>query len=163
MAAGVAAQWRRGGWPAEGMVVVMGARVLDASALLAWLYDEPGAGVVDAVLDAAAISTAGLGEVLAVVAAGGADPAVIADDLGRLGLDAIDLGAEDAASIPAIVTTAMQAGVALSLGESAAIALARTLGGVPVLTTEAAWKRLEVGVPIVVVGDLDPAATPADR
>jgi PIN domain nuclease of toxin-antitoxin system len=40
------------------------AYLLDASALLAWLHEEPGAGFVDAILEQSAISSVNPGEVL---------------------------------------------------------------------------------------------------
>jgi hypothetical protein len=58
------------------------ALVLDASALLAYLHDEPGAELVtEAIADGVAISTVNLAEVLSHSAGRGADPAKIAAKL----------------------------------------------------------------------------------
>lgn len=58
------------------------ALVLDASALLAYLRDEPGAELVaQAIADGVVISTVNLAEVFSRSADRGADPAKIADTL----------------------------------------------------------------------------------
>jgi ribonuclease VapC len=65
----------------------MASTVPDASALLAYLHDEPGADVVaDAVADGAAISTVNLGEVLSRVADRGGDPARVLQQMSDRGL-----------------------------------------------------------------------------
>src|SRR5512140_2048060 len=61
--------------------------VLDASALLAYLGNEPDADVVaDAIAGGAAISTVNLAEALSTLAARGSDPAAVASDLTTRGL-----------------------------------------------------------------------------
>ena len=60
--------------------------VLDASALLAYLQDEPGAAVVGEGLDGALLSSVNFSEVLQKAAQFGADTTDLADDLVELGL-----------------------------------------------------------------------------
>jgi len=61
--------------------------VLDASALLAYLRDEPGAQTAaDTIAGGAAISAVNLAEVFSSATDRGADPALLADDLTRHGL-----------------------------------------------------------------------------
>jgi len=61
--------------------------VLDASALLAYLRDEPGAQAVsDAIAAGATISAVNLAEVFSTVAGRGADPASLAAELTDAGL-----------------------------------------------------------------------------
>jgi ribonuclease VapC len=117
--------------------------VLDASALLAYLRDEPGAELVaQAIADGAIISTVNLAEVFSRSADRGADPAKLADTLSQSGLldGAITIepfttaDAIDAARLRPLTRDA-----GLSLGDRACLALARRLG-TPVLTADTAWQ-----------------------
>src|SRR2546430_15855917 len=79
--------------------------VLDASALLAHLNDEPGANLVeDALMKGAAISAANLAEVLSKLGELGEDPRQVNESLWRRGLlgtnvEVFPLVAEDAVAI----------------------------------------------------------------
>jgi PIN domain nuclease of toxin-antitoxin system len=123
--------------------------VLDASAFLAYLRDEPGADVVsDAIAEGAAIATANLAEVLSRAADRGADPQRLARQLAERGLldGAIDvepLVAADAVEVARLRPLTRDHG--LSLGDRACLALAQRLD-VPALTADTAWSRL--GLPI---------------
>jgi len=128
--------------------------VLDASALLAFLQDEPGADAVDAALFAgAAISAVNWAETLTKLVDFGhsvgeaelrmAATGVVHDALVVLPFDR-DLARETAA----LRTTTRAVG--LSVGDRACLALARRLA-LPVLTTDRAWRALRVGVEIRVV------------
>lgn len=119
------------------------ALVLDASALLAYLRDEPGAELVaEAIADGVVISTVNLAEVLSRSADRGADPAKIAAKLTESGLldGAITVepfmtgDAIDAARLRPLTRDA-----GLSLGDRACLALARRLG-IPALTADTAWQ-----------------------
>lgn len=125
------------------------APVLDASALLAHLRDEPGADVVaEAIASGAVISTVNLAEVFSRVADRGADPAKLAAELTQSGLldgaitvepfttaDAIDAGR--------LRPLTRDAG--LSLGDRACLALARRLDA-PALTADTDWQGVAHGV-----------------
>jgi ribonuclease VapC len=123
--------------------------VLDASALLAYLRDEPGAEVVgDAIAVGTAISTVNLGEVLGRAAESGEDPARLADrmrDRGLLegALSVEPFTVEDAVEVARLRPLTREQG--LSLGDRACVALALRLG-VRALTADAAWSRLDLGV-----------------
>lgn len=125
------------------------ALVLDASALLAHLRDEPGADVVaEAVAGGAAISAVNLAEVFSRAADRGADPATLAAELTRIGLldGAITVEpftAADAIEMARLRPLTRVAG--LSLGDRACLALARRLGA-PALTADAAWQGVDHGV-----------------
>ncbi len=74
-------------------------RVLDASALLAWLREEPGAEYVERALDGARISAVNLSEVLQKSLAAGLTPmetSPLPEDLGTLGLSVVDFGTREA-------------------------------------------------------------------
>ncbi len=123
--------------------------VLDASALLAYLQDEPGSDVVaDAIAAGAAISAVNLAEVLSAVTAHGVDPVRLLRRLTERGLiegavEVEPLTTVDAAEVARLRPLTRDAG--LSLGDRACIALARRLER-PALTADRAWVALGVGV-----------------
>jgi ribonuclease VapC len=116
--------------------------VLDASALLAYLRDEPGAEVVsETIAGGAAISTVNLAEVLSRSADRGVDPAKLDVRLRESGLldGAITVEpftAADAIEVGRLRTLTRDAG--LSLGDRACLALAQRLDA-PALTADSAW------------------------
>jgi len=129
----------------------MSTAVLDASAFLAYLRDEPGANdVADAIADGAAISTANLAEVLSRAADRGADPQRLARQLTERGLldGAISvepLVAADTAEIARLRPLTREHG--LSLGDRACLALAKRLD-LPAVTADTAWSRLDLRVAV---------------
>jgi ribonuclease VapC len=125
------------------------APVLDASALLAHLQDEPGADVVgDAIAGGAVISTVNLAEIFSRLADRGGDPAKLAADLTQSGLldGAITVEPFTAAdAIDAGRLRPLTRGAGLSLGDRACLALARRLDA-PALTADTDWQRIAHGV-----------------
>ena len=125
--------------------------VLDASALLAHLNDEPGADVVeDALMKGAAISAANLAEVLSKLGELGEDPEKVNESLWRRGLlgtnvEVFPLVAEDAVAIADLHRKTKPHG--LSLGDRACLGLALRLR-LPALTADRTWSRLRVGVKV---------------
>ena len=126
----------------------MGAYVLDASALLATLQDEPGAAEIDARLPDACISAVNLSEVVAKLTERGTPADVALGFLAALDLDVrpFERGqAEDAGSLRPATRR-----LGLSLGDRACLALAAEIGGTAV-TTDRTWAELDVGIAIEVV------------
>lgn len=125
------------------------APVLDASALLAHLRDDPGADVVaEAIASGAVISTVNLAEVFSRVADRGEDPAKLAAELTQSGLldGAITVEpftAADAIDAGRLRPLTRDAG--LSLGDRACLALARRLDA-PALTADTDWQGVAHGV-----------------
>jgi PIN domain nuclease of toxin-antitoxin system len=119
------------------------ALVLDASALLAYLRDEPGAELVaQAIADGVVISTVNLAEVFSRSADRGADPAKIADALTRSGLLGGAITVEPFTTADAIDAARLRPltrDAGLSLGDRACLALARRLDS-PALTADTAWQ-----------------------
>lgn len=117
--------------------------VLDASALLAYLRDEPGAELVaQAIANGAVISTVNLAEVFSRSADRGADPAKLADKLTQSGLLDGAITIEQFTTVDAIETARLRPltrDAGLSLGDRACLALARRLD-VPALTADTAWR-----------------------
>ena len=122
--------------------------VLDASALAASLHDEPGAARVDALIEYAAISTVNLGEALQASIRRGHAVDGLVGELEAYGLVIEPFTAGDAEIAAALWTLTRAAG--LSFGDRSCLALASRLG-VPVLTTDRAWAKVDVGVPIELI------------
>ena len=132
------------------MEVASGA-VLDASALLAYFGDEPGAGLVaDAIAVGARICTVNLAEALSTLAARGQNPATLACELTARGLLDGAITVEPFTTADAIEAARLrpvtrQAG--LSLADRACLALALRLA-VPVLTSDRAPATLALDLDI---------------
>jgi ribonuclease VapC len=123
--------------------------VLDASALLAHLRDEPGADVVaEAIASGAVISTVNLAEVFSRVADRGGDPAKLAGELTQSGLLDGAITVEPFTAADAIETGRLRPltrDAGLSLGDRACLALARRLDA-PALTADTDWEGVARGV-----------------
>lgn len=123
--------------------------VLDASALLAYLLDEAGAGEVEQALgDQAAIGAVNLAEVLSKLSDAGEDPDSAMGGITVLPLDLVpfdeDLAVESARLRPP------SASAGLSLGDRACLALGRRLGR-RVLTADGWWVGLIPDVDVVAI------------
>jgi PIN domain nuclease of toxin-antitoxin system len=119
--------------------------VLDASALIAVLREEPGSAAVEAVLDDAAISAVNLSEVQAKLVERGTPPEIAWSWLVDLDLDVVDFDAPQARVAGDLRTLTRSHG--LSLADRACLALAQVLGA-PAMTADRAWSGLEVGIEI---------------
>jgi ribonuclease VapC len=129
-----------------------GQPVLDASALVAYLTNEPGADVVaETIAGGASISTVSLAEALSTAAGHGADPAKLATELIARGLLNGAVTVEPFIIADAIETARLRPlarGAGLSLGDRACLALGRRLA-TAVLTADTAWSDLAVGIQIL--------------
>jgi PIN domain nuclease of toxin-antitoxin system len=118
--------------------------VVDASAVLAWLRDEPGADVVARRLDGSFLSAVNLSEVLqkhlAVGALSGAEAAGFAGDLVSLGLSVVPFGEREAAVAAMIWGETRRLG--LGLADRACMATAVGFG-LPALTADRPWTDVE--------------------
>lgn len=115
--------------------------VLDASALLAVLQGEPGADVVEPVLEKAFISSVNWSEVAQKSLVHGVEIDGLREGLEALGLTIVPFHAEAAESTARLRASTSRYG--FSLADRACLALSREMG-VPSLTTDAAWAALEV-------------------
>jgi ribonuclease VapC len=113
--------------------------VLDASALLAALFDEPGARVTETVLNSSVISAVNYSEVIAKQMRKGVPLAAAIQVMDDLHLPVVpwdeDLAREASDLSPLVWTHG------LSLGDRACLATARRLRRTA-LTAESAWKKL---------------------
>jgi len=122
--------------------------VLDASAILAILFQEPGAeNLTDEILDTAVVGMVNLAEVQAKLVKMGHDPEDAWNDALSV-VPAEDYSLEQAKTAGTLVRNTAQFG--LSLGDRSCLALAIALNA-EVYTTEKLWKNLKVGVPIHVI------------
>ena len=126
-------------------------RVLDASALLAFLQGEPGAErVAEALARPAAISAVNYAEALGKLAEDGETAEGLARRFEAEGLvgGVLEVEAvlpEDAPAIAALRRSTRHLG--LSLGDRACLALALRLG-LPVMTADRAWRELGLEVEV---------------
>jgi PIN domain nuclease of toxin-antitoxin system len=115
--------------------------VLDASAVLAFLYREPGAEDVATRLSGSLISTVNFSEVLQKANSEGFDLV----EVGSLRREMVDgvVPFDDAMAVDAAGLWETTRVAGLSLADRACLALTAAVGGVAV-TTDSAWARLEV-------------------
>jgi PIN domain nuclease of toxin-antitoxin system len=122
--------------------------VLDSSAVLAMLWDEPGAARVVDALPGARISAVNLAEVTAKLVDRGASDEDATEILRSLGLDTVAFDPEQARAAGLMRRATQKAG--LSLGDRACLALARAERAVA-LTADRAWTGLSLGVDVEVI------------
>lgn len=119
--------------------------VLDASALLCLLNDEPGADRVIAVLARCVVGTANLAEVVSKLRERGLTLAEVREALGGLHLDVRPLSPAQALTIGDLRPTTRSLG--LSLGDRACLALALDLQA-EMYTTDGPLASVDVGIAI---------------
>jgi len=119
--------------------------VLDASAVLALLHEEPGHEVVGEIMDGAAISAVNLAEIVAKMRDRGLEVDRL---LAAIRESLVDVVAFDAAmAIEAGILAAAGRRAGISLGDACCIALAKALAA-PVYTADRAWAALDLGVEV---------------
>jgi PIN domain nuclease of toxin-antitoxin system len=127
----------------------MNRAVLDASAILAVLFQEPGAEkMTDEIMDLAVVSAVNLAEVQGKLVKMGHPPEDAWSDANLLETTPEPFTADQAKIAGSLIAQTEKYG--LSLGDRACLALAIALKA-PVYTTEQLWRDLKVGVPIHVI------------
>ena len=121
---------------------------LDASALIAFLFREPGHERVAARLDAACISSVNLVEVLFRLHREGVDIDDSYREIARLQIEEVAFEPRDVKVVAGLIAETRPAG--LSLGDCACLALAKARG-IPAVTADRAWAKLDVGVEIELI------------
>ena len=123
--------------------------VLDASALLALLFKEPGAEqITPELLDYAAIGTVNLAEVQTRLVRAGDDPEEAWIDARWFVAEIHPFTVEQARIAGSLVAQTSRLG--LSLGDRACFALAMALDA-PVYTTDQSWKKVKAGIDVRVI------------
>lgn len=115
--------------------------VLDASAVLALVRDEPGADKVGPHVGRAALSAVNLQEVIKELLLSGLDAATIRELLDELRLDVRVHDVDAAYAAAGLHAQTRQFG--RGLGDRSCLALAMQLG-VPALTADREWKKVKV-------------------
>lgn len=122
--------------------------VLDASALLAFLFREPGHETVAPYLEDCCISAVNLAEVLGRFARDGHDVESALGVIAATEIVIVPFEASDAAEAAELLPATLGRG--LSLGDRACLAVARSRA-LPALTADHDWEGLRVGVDVRLV------------
>jgi ribonuclease VapC len=119
--------------------------VLDASAVLAMLLNEPGSEFVAEIVPGAAINAANLAEIVSKLIDYGYDEQAARGLLTGFHMNVVPLDEELAYVAASLRSSTMSEG--LSLGDRACLATAQTLKAVAV-TTDRKWAKLDIGVKV---------------
>ena len=119
--------------------------VVDASALLCVMFEEDGADHVAARLPGAMISASNYSEVVAKLVDRGTPPADIVAIMADLDIEVVPVDRQQAEL--AGLMRAATAGLGLSLGDRACLALAQ-VRRTTALTTDRAWSKLDIDVTV---------------
>lgn len=119
--------------------------LLDASALLAWLQDEPGSDVVEDYLSEAAVPATNWAEVLQKVDQHGRDASSVAGLIRGLGVTILDVTETDAEAAAGL----WRIGPSLSLADRICLAMG-VARQIRVLTADAAWADIDQAEVVVV-------------
>ena len=120
--------------------------VVDASVVLAWLQDEPGADAAEPMLMEGLIGSANWSEVLQKARQHGAPADIVGRLLASFGLTVVDVNVADAE----VAAGLWRPGTALSLADRLCLALGVRMV-LPVATADAAWNASEGGPVIVLI------------
>jgi PIN domain nuclease of toxin-antitoxin system len=119
--------------------------ILDASAIMAVVFQEPGEAVVRGIGRETAASAVNISEVYARAVERGSTEALVGLAISTLAINVCQFDALDALEAARLRPRTRHLG--LSLGDRACLALAQRLG-LPVLTADRRWAKLDIGVEV---------------
>jgi PIN domain nuclease of toxin-antitoxin system len=125
----------------------MASCVLDASAVLAWLFNERGASTVEKVLKVSVLSTVNLAEVLYRTDEEGMATDSLEGDLRSLGLAVESFTSEDAHIVEEVRRIARREGARISLADCCCLATGIRMN-LPVVGGYQVWGSLGLGIDI---------------
>ncbi len=125
----------------------MNKSVVDASALLAYLFDEPGAELVAELLDAgsALVSSVNYAETVGKLIDRKMPEEVVKITMENLGLEVVSYDEQQALLTGLFQKSGLSYG--LSIGDRACLALAK-VGGFPLMTADRVWQEVPLGVEV---------------
>ncbi|MGQ0799171.1 MAG: type II toxin-antitoxin system VapC family toxin [Pseudomarimonas sp.] len=118
---------------------------LDASALLAYLFSEPGSETVTEHLAACCLSSVNLAEVISRFVRDGHSPELVHQQLVSSGIEIVPFLSEDAALAAGLLVHTQKFG--LSLGDRACLALALRRN-ITALTADQVWSKLDLPIAV---------------
>lgn len=121
--------------------------VLDASAILAWVFNEHGWHVVEEVISESGISAVNFAEVLYIGSARRYDADDLEADLADLGLTLLPFGGDEARNILTVKYAETQVGLHLSMADRACLATAIAYD-VPAVMSDGEWERLTLPISV---------------
>ena len=121
--------------------------VVDASAVLAWIFDEQGADTVEDVLGVSGISAVNFAEVLFIASSRryGADE--LEADLAAYGLLLLPFGGDEARAVLDVKGAEARAGVSLSLADRCCLATAMVYD-LPAVVSDGEWELLDLPIDV---------------
>lgn len=123
-------------------------KALDASAILAFMFGEPGHEAVEASLADACASTVNLAEVIARFTRDGHSGLQVQAMLEATAIRWLPFDVQQAALSADLLPRTK--GKGLSLGDRACLALALSMG-CPAVTADAQWKKLDLGIDVELI------------
>jgi ribonuclease VapC len=121
--------------------------VLDASALLAYLFREPGHEIVEKYIEDACISTVNLSEVAGRFIRDGIDVTPLIQHLEKTSIEIVSFSQEHALNAADLIPYTKSNG--LSLGDRACLGLA-VARGLATITADVAWADIEnLGIDVI--------------
>ena len=121
---------------------------LDASALLAFMFKEPGYKSVSAIIEESCLSTVNLAEVVGRFSRDGYDSDIVLKYIESTSIEIVPFS-KNAASIAAdLIPAAKPYGLSLADRSCLALAIEKQL---PVITADRIWNKLEIDVDIQII------------